>query len=116
MEPRFGSDGHLAARRAAVVCSEQHYGDAELLDRIERNGQPHKRLLRLVNNIGGVDAIESEVVVIEAATGKAYAAWSLLVSTAPGASAAQRRPVAAVQWQLLHLLFSFCGNSTPRAF
>ena len=63
-----------------------------------------KALLRLIDDVGGVDAVISKVVVVEPAAGEADAA---LVASAgvdrAGSQRRQGRPVSAVQRQLLHL-------------
>jgi hypothetical protein len=99
-----GDDCDLSARRAARFSGKQHRFDMELLNRLRRNRQPHKRLLRLVHDVGRIDAVIGKVIVVETATGKADRA---LIAAAriyrSGDERRQRGPVAPVQRQLLHL-------------
>ena len=95
---------HLAAGGAAIFGGKEHGVDAELFDGVGRNRKPDEGLLRLVDDVGRVDAVIGKVVVIQPTAGKANAA---LVAAA-GIDRArhqrrQRRPVPAVQRQLLDL-------------
>ena len=78
---RARDDGDLSSGRAAVLGGEQHRVDAELFDRCGRNSKPHEGLLCLVHDIGRVDAIISEVVVIEAAAREAFLIFRLRVNS-----------------------------------
>ncbi len=95
----------MRAAGSAGFGSGEHGVDAKLLDRVERNREADVRLLRLIDDIGSVDAIVSEVVVIAPPTGKsnrALVAPSRVDSA--GNQRTQCRPIAAVQGQFLRLL------------
>ena len=70
----------LSASGATRLGGGQHRVNAKLLDGIERNRQPNIRLLRLVNDVGGVDSVVSPVVVVAAPAGKS----NRTLVTAPG--------------------------------
>src|ERR1700733_6560315 len=102
---RARDDGDLSTGCAAVLGGEQHRVDAELFDRRRRNSEPHEGLLRLVHDIGRVDAIISEVVVIEAAAREADA--TLVAASGidrAGSQSSECGPVPSIQRKLLGLL------------
>ena len=72
---RFVPEGELTSNCAPPVaaflggCHQRI--DAELLDRVQRNGEPHPLALCLIHDVGGIDAVVGEVAVVEAASGKA---------------------------------------------
>ena len=84
---------------------EEHGVDAEFLNGVGRNGKANKALLCLIDDVGGIDAVIGEVVVVEPTSGEADAA---LVAAARihGArhKGRKRRPVSAIQRQFSHLL------------
>ena len=64
-------DRYLAAGGAALFRGEEHGVNAELLDGIRGDGETNERLLCLVDDIGGVDAVVGEVVIVQTSAGKA---------------------------------------------
>ena len=61
----------MAASRGAGLRRRQQGVDADLLDGIERNRRAHKIELRLINDIGGIDAVIGIVVIVAAPAGVA---------------------------------------------
>jgi hypothetical protein len=63
----------------------------KLLDGVGGYGQPDERLLRLAHDVGDVEAVVSEVVVIETAPGKPDAA--LVAATGVNGAGTGPKPV-----------------------
>ena len=101
---RGRGDGQLSAARRAFLGGRRQRVDAELLDRVQRNGEPHPGALCLIHDVGGIDAVVGKVAVVEAASGKANRP---LVAAAgvdgAGDEGRQRRPVAAIERQFIRL-------------
>ena len=100
----LGGDIDLSAGRASALGGEEHRVDMEFLNGVGGNRKADEALLRLIDDIGCVDAVVGEVVVVQATAAEADAA---LVASArvdgAGSQRRQGRPVSAVQWQILHL-------------
>ncbi len=75
------------------------------MNRVERNRETNVWLLRLIDNVGCIDAVIREVVVVTTSAGKANA--SLIASACVNRSRrkrCKRSPVTAIQWKLIHLI------------
>ena len=59
-----------AGRSAFDVRAERLIFHIELVNRPERNGQPHILALNLIEHRSGVHPVEREVIIIEAVTGE----------------------------------------------
>ncbi len=96
---------HLAAGGASVFGGKEHGVNTELFDSVGRDRKPDKGLLRLIDDVSRVYSVIGKVVVIQPTAGKANTA---LIASAcidgSGNQCRQCRPVAAVQWEVLHLL------------
>src|ERR1700722_5158241 len=94
---RRRGDGQLRSARSASFGGCQQRIDAELLDRVQRNFQPHPWTLRLIHDAGRVDAIVGPVAVVKAASSESNR--SLIAPAGvngAGDEGRQRGPVAPV--------------------
>jgi hypothetical protein len=96
----------LRARRAAFhVGSERLVFDVELVDRFQRNREPHVLALHLVKDRRRIDAIQRQVVVVQPVPGESDR--PLIAGAGVNRSGNQRgegRPVSTVDRQLVDLL------------
>ena len=101
---RRRADGQLRAAGCAFFGACRQRVDAELRDSVEGNGEAHPGALRLIHDVGCIDAVIGEVAVVEAPSGKANRP---LVASAgvdgAGDECRQRRPVAAIERQFVGL-------------
>ena len=95
----------------------EHGVDAKLVDRIEWNGEAHISLLRLVDDVGGVDAIVGKVVVVSASTGKADRALAAAAGIDGGRlQRGERGPIAAIERQFFGLHLANAGAERIGSF
>ena len=62
--------GQLCATRRALLCGGQQRIDAELRNRVQRDGKPCPRALGLVDHVGRVHAVVGEVAVVQTTSGE----------------------------------------------
>src|ERR1700733_14170905 len=99
--PGGRSYGQLWASCGCGLRCGQHRVNAKLLNRVERNRQTNVRLLRLVDDIAGVDAVVGKIVVIAASAGESNR--TLITTSGIDCAGSQHRqgcPISAIQWQL----------------
>ena len=104
VRPGLGNDVDLHAGGPAALGGVDRGADTELLDRIQRDGEPRLSLLRLLLDTGGVDAVKREIVVVErmAVESDVPLATTAVVDRA-GREGHQRGPVPPAQRDLVNL-------------
>ena len=117
---RFSDYVYLAARLSAVFRIVQSAVDAIFLNCVLGNLQTSLRLLRLLLNTAGVDAVNLKVIVVSRAAGKANGALiAATVVLSKGGEKRETSPVAPVVGKICDLIRvnhrgRFCGTAVRR--
>ena len=100
----FCNDADLGPGRPALIRGILRRSHAKFPYRVQRNGQPHSRLLVLLLDASGIEAIEGVVVVVRASPDESNVplAAAAEVDSARGEQC-QGGPVAPVQRDVLYL-------------
>ena len=108
--------GKLRASRCSGFGGRKHGVNAKFVNGVEGNRQAHVRLLRLVDDIGGVNAIVSEIVVVAPPARKSN---RTLVTTSGIDGAGLKRgeigPVSAIERQFFSLHLADAGAKRIRS-